>query len=303
MAMDRRQTLVICAGLAILVCIVFGSVVSHPFIGIDDPDYISRNPLVQKGLTAEGIRWAFTSLRPFYWHPLTWLSLMLDCTLFGLRPGLHLLVNVFIHLLATLLLFRLLQETTGATWRSALVAALWAVHPLRVESVGWVAERKDVLSTFFFIATIYAHAHYARRPDLRRYLLMFAAFTLAVMSKPMAVSIPAALLVFDFWPLRRLSLADRGWIRPLLWGLLALDRGIPRPQMEVTATSADGEQRRVGEVTSGTFSPTLRQGIGLALLDRSVAADDVVSVDVRGRTSAMRVVKPPFVADHVRMVL
>ena len=216
MAIDRRRTLLICAGLALLVCIVFGSVISHRFIGLDDPDYISRNPLVQKGLTAEGIHWAFTSLRPFYWHPLTWISLMLDCTLFGLRPGLHLLVNVFIHLLATLLLFRLLQETTGATWRSALVAALWAVHPLRVESVGWVAERKDVLSTFFFIATVYAHAHYARRPDLRRYLLVFAAFTFAVMSKPMAVSIPAALLVFDFWPLRRLSLADRGWIRPLL---------------------------------------------------------------------------------------
>lgn len=216
MAFDRRQTLLICSGLAILVCLVFGSVLSHPFIGLDDPDYISRNPLVQKGLTAEGIRWAFTALRPFYWHPLTWLSLMLDCSLFGLKPGLHLLVNVFIHLLSTLILFRILQKTTGATWRSALVAALWAVHPLRVESVAWIAERKDVLSTFFFLVTVFAHVHYTQRPNVRRYLLVFGAFALAVMSKPMAVSIPVALLVFDFWPLRRLTMHDRAWVRPLL---------------------------------------------------------------------------------------
>ena len=216
MGIDRRRTLLICAGLAILVCAVFGSVVSHPFIGFDDPDYISRNPMIQKGLTADGIRWAFASLRPFYWHPLTWLSLMLDCSLFGLNPGLSLLMNVLFHLLSTLLLFRILQTTTGAMWRSALVAALWAVHPLRVESVGWVAERKDVLSTFFFLVTMLAHAHYARRPRLGRYLLVFAAFALAVMSKPMAVSIPMALLIFDFWPLQRLSFRDRAWMRPVL---------------------------------------------------------------------------------------
>ena len=246
MAIDRGRTLWICAGLALLVCLVFGSVVSHPFIGFDDPDYISRNPLVQKGLTVEGIRWAFTSLRPFYWHPLTWLSLMLDCSLFGLKPGGHLLVNVVIHLLSTLLLFQLLQKTTGATWRSASVAALWAVHPLRVESVAWVAERKDVLSTMFFLVTMLAHAHYSRRPEVKRYLMVFAAFALALMSKPMAVSIPVALLILDFWPLRRLSFHPRGWLRPLLEKL-----PMAVAALAVIALTFSGQARAISNLPPG----------------------------------------------------
>lgn len=274
MAIDGRRTLLIGVGLAILVCAVFGSVVSHPFIAFDDPDYISRNPLVQKGLTADGIRWAFTSLRPFYWHPITWLSLMLDCTLFGVKPGLHLLVNVFLHLLSTLLLFRILQKTTGATWRSALVAALWGVHPLRVESVAWVAERKDVLSTLFFLLTLLAHVHYARRPNPGRYLLVFAAFALAVMSKPMAVSIPAALLVFDFWPLRRLSLTDREWVRPLLEKVpLAIAAAI------VVALTFPGQARALSSLPLGIRLANVFTSYA-AYLGKLLVPDDLTILDL-----------------------
>jgi tetratricopeptide (TPR) repeat protein len=190
---DRSpRALAIAAGLALLVIAVFGQVVTHDFINYDDPDYISANPTVQAGLTADGIRYAFTSVKPYYWQPLTWLSL----ELFGARSGIQLAVNVLLHAAAVVLLFLFLSETTGAIWLSAFAAAIWGVHPLRVESVAWVAERKDVLSTLLFIATIYA---YARGRRAWTYVL----FVLALMAKPMVVTLPVVLLLVDIWPLKR----------------------------------------------------------------------------------------------------
>jgi len=172
----------------ILVALVFGSVATHGFINFDDPDYLAG--------AHQGIRYAFTSLKPFYWQPLTWLSLMLDVRLFGNRPGAMLVENVLLHAISTLLLFLTFYTATKNVNRSAAVAALWAIHPLRVESVAWVAERKDVLSTLFFIAAMLAYAN-------RRYALVILAFILAVMAKPMALTLPVVLMLLDVWPLER----------------------------------------------------------------------------------------------------
>lgn len=182
------------AGLVLLVALVFGSVATHGFINYDDPDYLAG--------AHEGIRYAFTTLKPFYWQPLTWLSLMLDVRLFGARPGAMLLENVLLHAISALLLFLTFFAATKNVNRSAAVAALWAIHPLRVESVAWVAERKDVLSTLFFIAAMLAYVKWDRR-RVGGATLVILAFILAVMAKPMALTLPVALLLLDVWPLQR----------------------------------------------------------------------------------------------------
>lgn len=205
-------TPVIATSIVILVAAIYAGVASHDFINYDDPGYVTRNPIVQRGLTAEGIRWAFTSARPYYWQPLTWISHMVDCSLWGLRAGPHLLVNVALHALSSALLFVILLRMTGALWRSAFVAAFWAAHPLRVESVAWVAERKDVLSTLLFLATIATYVWYVRRKSATRFAAVVGVFIAALMAKPMVVTLPAALLLLDIWPLRRTD----GWRRLLL---------------------------------------------------------------------------------------
>jgi len=189
---------------------VYAQVAWSTFVTIDDPDYIAMNGYVRDGLNARDIAWAFTTLHASNWHPLTWLSHMLDATLFGPRAGLHHLTSLFLHLANTFLLFVVLRRMTGAIWKSAFVAALFALHPLHVESVAWLAERKDVLSTFFWMLTMLAYVYYAQQPRLRRYLLVVAAFVLGLMSKPMLVSLPIVLLLLDYWPLRR---AAMGWKR------------------------------------------------------------------------------------------
>src|SRR5439155_1849120 len=156
-----RSPAVLSLLLALTTLGVYLPVAWHDFVGYDDPDYVTDNPHVQNGLKWENVVWAFTVGHAGNWHPLTWLSHMLDCQLFGLRPGLHHLVSVGFHVANTLLLFLLLRMLTGALWRSALVAAMFALHPLHVESVAWIAERKDVLSTFFFMLTLLAYARYA----------------------------------------------------------------------------------------------------------------------------------------------
>jgi len=191
------------ASLVVLIAIVFGSVATHGFINFDDPEYVSNNPIVQRGITSEGVHYAFTSLKPFYWQPLTWLSLMLDCSLWGVRAGAALIENVVLHAISALLLFATLLLATKNVNRSAAVAAIWAVNPLRVESVAWVAERKDVLSTLFFIAAMLAYVAFAQRRTPLRYALIVIAFVLAVMAKPMAITLPVALLLLDLWPLQR----------------------------------------------------------------------------------------------------
>jgi protein O-mannosyl-transferase len=183
---------------------IYAQVRNHEFTQWDDPSYVSKNYEVSRGLTWEGICWAFTTGHEANWHPVTWISHMVDVQLFGMAPGPHHLVSLFFHIANTLLLFWVLFRMTAAIGSSAFVAGLFAAHPLHVESVAWVAERKDVLSAFFFLLAIWAYITYVRRPDLRRYLLVAALFVLALMSKPMAVTLPAILFLLDIWPLGRL---------------------------------------------------------------------------------------------------
>jgi Flp pilus assembly protein TadD len=201
----RRETF-ICLFLVLSTLAVYWQVKNHEFINYDDNVYITDNPQVQSGLTSKSVRWAFTTTHTGNWHPLTWLSHMVDYQLFGLNPGGHHLTSVFLHILNAILLFLAFRWTTSAIWPSALVASLFAIHPLHVESVAWVAERKDVLSTFFFFLTILAYITYVKRPRKRNYLLVLFLFTLGLMAKPMLVTLPFVLLLLDYWPLNRLQL-------------------------------------------------------------------------------------------------
>ena len=187
---------------------VFGGVARNGFVNFDDGWYVTQNPHVRSGLTFESTAWAFKTMSVTNWHPLTWLSHMLDCQLFGLNPTGHHLNNLFLHIANALLLFLLLRNTTGRLWESAAVAALFALHPLRVESVAWISERKDVLSGFFGMLTMLAYVHYVRRQSLARYALTLLLFALGLMAKPMLVTLPFVLLLLDFWPLQRFRIPE-----------------------------------------------------------------------------------------------
>ena len=201
------------ATLRLLICLLLAGATLLPyvqvrhfnFITLDDNQYVTENPMVLAGLTWPGITQAFTTFRASNWHPLTWLSLMLDSQLYGVNPGAMHLTNVGFHIANTILLFLFLAGVTGALGRSALVAALFALHPLHVESVAWVAERKDVLSTFFWLATMGAYAWYVYAPSVRRYLPVLLLFALGLMAKPMLVTLPFVLLLLDYWPLGRVA--------------------------------------------------------------------------------------------------
>jgi tetratricopeptide (TPR) repeat protein len=202
----KKKTLIIGTGLALCTLAVYWQVRDHEFLDYDDSRYITKNIMVQRGLDAEGLTWAFTSGYATNWHPLTWVSHMLDCELFGLDPTGHHMVNVAFHVANTILLFLILKRMTGAIWRSAFVAAVFALHPLYVESVAWASERKDLLSTLFWMLTMGAYALYTQQPTLRRYLLVFLFLALGLMAKPMLVTLPFVLLLLDYWPLQRLQL-------------------------------------------------------------------------------------------------
>ena len=207
---DRRLWLV-AAALCALTLLVFLQTIHFDFINFDDDNYVYSHSIIAKGLTLEGVKYAFTSYKYYYWHPVTWLSHMLDCQLFGLNAGWHHLTNVLIHVANVLLVFFVLVRFTGAFWRSALVAALCAIHPLRVESVAWVAERKDLLGCLFWLLTMWMYLEYVKGPERgRKYLLALFMFALAVMSKPTVVTLPCALLLLDYWPLQRLSFGSIG---------------------------------------------------------------------------------------------
>jgi uncharacterized membrane protein YhaH (DUF805 family) len=195
---------VICVGLAALIWTVFGKTAGYEFVNYDDGIYVYENPFVTSGITCSGIAWSFTHAHAGNWHPLTTMSHMLDCQLFGVRPGAHHLVNVGLHTVAAAVLFLAIRQMTGATWRSAFVSALFAIHPLHVESVAWIAERKDVLSGAFFALTLYAYGRYVRRPSIGNYFTMSILFALGLLSKPMLVTTPVLLLLLDYWPLVRL---------------------------------------------------------------------------------------------------
>jgi protein O-mannosyl-transferase len=193
----------ICIVLVAIVWLVFGQTLGHDFINYDDDVYVYDNPRVMTGITALGLKWAFTRTHGYNWHPLTTISHMLDCQIYGAKAGVHHFTNVALHTLAVLLLFLVLQQMTGALWRSAFVAALFAIHPLHVESVAWIAERKDVLSAVFFMLTLGAYARYVRKPTFGRYMIMSILFACGLMSKPMLVTLPFVLLLLDYWPLNR----------------------------------------------------------------------------------------------------
>ena len=202
-AKSRVTDLLVCVGLVAVTWAVFGQTIRYHFVNFDDDLYVYNTPAIQSGLTLKGIAAAFISPHAHNWHPLTTISHMLDCQLYGLNAGGHHATNVILHTIAVLLLFWVLQRMTGATWKSALVAALFAVHPLHVESVAWVSERKDILSAVFFFLMLHAYSRYARAPSVLRYLAVAVLFAAGLMSKPMLVSAPIILLLLDYWPLRR----------------------------------------------------------------------------------------------------
>ena len=239
---SRKPLFCICLFLALSTLVVYWPITRHEFVNYDDTDYVTANPYVQAGLTAKGLAWVWHSEVARNWHPATMISHMLDCQLYGMRAGWHHLTSLLFHIANAALLFLLLRRMTGALWRSGFVAALFALHPLHVESVAWVAERKDVLSTFFFLLTLWAYVRYAEgrlrkaedrspktegRPKLQGqipnyrspisrhqfnyYWLALGFFALGLMSKPKLVTVPFVLLLVDFWPLQRLQLpAPRG---------------------------------------------------------------------------------------------
>jgi hypothetical protein len=209
-----RRTVLICLLLTAAVLAVFWNVRGFEFTGYDDQHYVEHNRIVGKGLTWRGIGWAFTTGYFSYWHPLTWISHMLDVQLFGMNAGAHHLVSVFIHIANSICLFLGLQYIIRSWQKSAFVAALFALHPTHVESVAWLAERKDVLSGFFWITCVWAYAWYARKGGFGRYAASVFLFACGLMSKPMVVTLPCALLLLDYWPLQRLSLAT--WKRVLV---------------------------------------------------------------------------------------
>jgi protein O-mannosyl-transferase len=230
----RHVVPVICIFLLLAVGLVFGRTLRHDFVNYDDPSYVYENRHVADGLSVQGIVWAFTQRHTYNWHPLTWLSHMLDCQVYGLAPWGHHLTNVLLHAATAITLFLVLLRMTGHLWPSALAAAVFAVHPLRVESVAWVSERKDVLSGLFFMLALWAYAGYARRPfslasahgvcrvqnngaahgvcrvhSTLRYLLVAVFFALGLMAKPMPVTLPFVLLLLDYWPLGRMINVSR----------------------------------------------------------------------------------------------
>ncbi len=222
---QRQQAILICVCLAVLIAAVYWPLVHAGFLNYDDDRYVTANPHVRGGLTLPGVVWAFTTLY-CYWHPLTWLSHALDCECFGMNAGGHHAVSVLLHVANTVLLFLVLRRMTGATWRSACVAALFGLHPLHVESVAWLAERKDVLSALFWMLAMGAYARYVERPTWGRYAVVVGWYAMGLMAKPMVVTLPFALLLLDYWPLGRTRWAPSvvGHNAPLRFGELVREK-------------------------------------------------------------------------------
>jgi len=203
---QRWRVAAVCLVLAAITFAVFGQTAGFQFVNYDDKSYVYDNPVVEKGLTLQGAAWAFTYGKIGHWHPLTWLTHMADCQVYGLWAGGHHLTNVALQAMAAVFLFLALNEMTGNLWRSAFVAGVFAIHPLRVESVAWIAERKDVLSGVFFMLTLWAYARYARQPSRGRYAVVALLFACGLLCKNMLVTLPFVLLLLDWWPLQRAKL-------------------------------------------------------------------------------------------------
>ena len=229
--------------LIVSTCLVYWQLRDHEFTNYDDNDYVTSNPHVQEGLTREGIVWAFMTDFAANWHPVTWLSHMADVELYGLKPAGHHLTNLFIHIANTALLFLVFRRMTAALWQSAAVAALFALHPLHVESVAWVAERKDVLSAFFGMLTIWAYVSYTRNPTMKTYLPVYLFFAVGLMAKPMLVTLPFVLLLLDYWPLNRM-----------------------RPEQKVISSRRKGETAATHGSRNGNLLHLIREKVPLLLL-------------------------------------
>jgi len=205
---SRAPEILTCLMLGVAILAVYSQTFGYGFVSFDDGTYVFRNQMIQRGLSIQGLAWACTTFYASNWHPLTWITYMLDTGMFGINPGEMHAVNIFLHLGSSILLFLAMERMTKQRWRSALVAAIFALHPLHVESVAWIAERKDVLSTFFQLLTLWLYVRYTEDSKPARYALMLAAFALSLLSKPMAVTLPFVLILLDLWPLRR---------RPPIW--------------------------------------------------------------------------------------
>lgn len=212
----KKHQLIISIFLTVVTLAVFWQLNRYEFINIEDDKYITENTRIQHGITLDGVRWAFGSTHAQYWQPLTWLSLMLDSQFHSLNAGGYHVTNLILHILSTLLLFWLFNRMTTSVWKSAFVAALFALHPLRVESVAWVAKRRDLLCVFFWMMTLCFYVYYTEKPVIRRYLLVIYSFVFALMSKPMVVTLPVVMILLDFWPLKRFASQKTNW---LVWQL------------------------------------------------------------------------------------
>jgi len=246
-----------------IVLIAYGTVWNFEFVNIDDDLYLRDYPQIQQGLSWDNVLWAMTAMKAAFWHPLTWLSHMLDSQLFGLNPAGHHVTSLLLHMANVLLLFALLQQMTGSVWCSAWVAALFALHPLNVESVAWVSQRKTVLSTLFWLLTLLAYVGYVKKPDWKRYLGMMGVFVLGLMAKPMLVTLPFVLLLLDYWPLERLGNDSKAfWERLPKLALEKLPLFVPVAAASILAIEA---QSQAGALSSWEGLP-LGTRVGNAVL-------------------------------------
>ncbi|MGO8688515.1 MAG: tetratricopeptide repeat protein [Thermoguttaceae bacterium] len=290
------SSFILSLGLAAAVAIVYWPACRYDFVNYDDPKFIAANDYVRNGLTRAGLVQAFTGATVSNWHPLTMFSHMLVCECFGAeRPGWHHAVNIALHAAASVLLFLALLRMTAARWPSAAVAALFALHPLHVESVAWIAERKDVLSAVFWMLTLLAYARYARQPALGRYLLVFAALALGLMSKPMLVTLPLVLLLLDYWPLRRFggpwgSGLFFGPQAALAGGLGSEDLGRQSPRGPSPRPGRKSRNRRAAAAAAAPESPARFPPLVPLLLEKLPLLALSVAVSIvtyRSQTHAM----------------
>ena len=250
--------------LIMLIFAIYLQVINFPFFAWDDNTYITENSNINTGFSFKGLVWSFTKgiNISHYYHPITWLSNMLDCQLFGLNSGLHHLTSLFVHIANILLLYFALAKLTGEKRKSFFVAALFAVHPINVESVVWIAERKNLLSGFFWFLTIFAYAYYIERPEVKRYLLLILAFIVGLLSKPMVVTLPFVLLLLDYWPLNRFRFGMQD-SKPVLFRLVREKLPLFILMILTVAVTYFGMER-IGSLTSlETYSLQVRVGNSL----------------------------------------
>jgi tetratricopeptide (TPR) repeat protein len=272
--MDRKRKHFIvfsCLLLAIATSALYSSVARHSFVDFDDQYYVTQNEHVQGGLSWRTFAWALIATDAQNWHPVTWLSHALDCQLYGLNPAGHHLTNLLLHVLNVVILFLLLLWATGAMGRSLLVAALFALHPLNVESVAWVAERKNVLSTLFFLLALAAYGWYARKPNLKRYLALAVLFVLGLASKPMVITLPFVLVLLDFWPLHRIE----GWGPPVATSRKGRKNAVPQSDHRASKRESSFVQVSLARLALEKL-PLLAFSVGSAAI--TVIAQRAVSI-------------------------